>query len=76
MYISIVLLFFILGIIFGSFYNVVGYRLPKGESLIYPPSHCPECKHQLKWYENIPIFSWLFLKGKCSKCGKIVWMKY
>lgn len=62
--------FFIFGLVFGSFYNVVGYRLPKGESLIKPGSHCPNCKHELNWYELIPVFSYLALKGKCLKCKK------
>ena len=52
----------------GSFYNVVGLRLPNGESIIKPGSHCPNCNHYLKWYENIPIVSYLFLRGKCKKC--------
>ena len=60
--------FFFIGIVFGSFYNVVGYRLPKGESLIEPPSHCTKCNHELKWYELIPVFSYLFLGGKCKFC--------
>lgn len=68
MYFSIAILFFILGIIFGSFYNVVGYRLPKGESLLYPPSHCTKCNHKLGALELIPIFSYIFLGGKCKKC--------
>ena len=61
---------FIFGLVFGSFYNVVGYRLPKGESLIKPGSHCPNCKHELNWYELIPVFSYLFLGCKCLKCKK------
>ena len=74
MYLSIILLFFIVGTIFGSFYNVVGYRVPKGESLIYPPSHCPKCNHKLTPLELIPIFSFLFLGGKCKSCkDKISW---
>ncbi len=69
-----IIVLFIFGIVFGSFYNVVGYRLPKGESLIKPPSHCPNCNHRLKAYELIPIFSFLFLGRKCSKCKqKISW---
>ena len=65
---------FIFGITLGSFYNVVGYRIPKGESIIYPSSHCTNCNHKLKWYELIPVFSFLFLRGKCSKCHqKISW---
>lgn len=66
--------FLMLGTILGSFYNVVGYRLPKGESILYPSSHCPNCNHQLGPLELIPIFSFLLQKGKCKKCGlKISW---
>ena len=65
-----IILFFVIGINFGSFYNVVGYRLPKGESIISPPSHCPNCKYQLKVTQLIPIFSYLFQKGKCVNCGR------
>lgn len=53
----------------GSFYHVVATRLSKDESIIFPGSHCVSCNHKLKWYENIPIFSYIFLKGKCSNCG-------
>lgn len=68
------LVFFVLGTILGSFYNVVGYRLPKGESIIFPSSHCTNCGHKLKSYELIPIFSFFLLKGRCSKCKqKISW---
>lgn len=60
---------FIFGAVFGSFYNVVGWRLPIGLSLVRPAcSFCPKCKHKLKWYENIPIFSWLIQGGKCRSC--------
>ena len=66
--------FFILGITMGSFYNVVGYRLPRGESIAFPPSHCTKCGHRLTPLELIPIFSFLFQKGKCKNCGdKISW---
>lgn len=66
--------FFIFGAILGSFYNVVGYRLPKGESIVFPSSHCTNCGHKLRPYELVPIFSFLFLKCKCSKCKqKISW---
>ena len=69
-----VVCFFIFGTIFGSFYNVVGYRIPKGESILYPGSHCTKCGHELKAYELVPILSFLFLGGKCKKCGdKISW---
>ena len=59
---------FVLGLLFGSFYNVVGMRLPKGESIVFPGSHCPKCNHKLAWYENIPLFSYILLKGKCKEC--------
>ena len=65
---------FIFGVVLGSFYNVVAYRLPKGESLIHPSSHCTKCNHKLSASELIPIFSFLFLKGRCKNCGcKISW---
>ncbi len=70
MYIVIVLLFFIVGTIFGSFYNVVGYRIPRGESIMYPSSHCTKCNHKLGPMELVPILSFLFLKGKCKNCGE------
>lgn len=66
--------FFILGTVLGSFYNVVGWRLPRGESIIYPPSHCPNCKHQLKIKDLIPIISFILQKGKCRYCKqKVAW---
>lgn len=65
-YYSIV--FFVFGTIFGSFYNVVGDRMPNNESIIKPRSHCPKCGHELTPSELVPIFSYIFLKGKCKKC--------
>lgn len=62
------LFMFIIGTILGSFYNVVGYRIPKKESIIFPPSHCPKCNHKLHFYELIPILSFIIQKGKCTKC--------
>ena len=74
MFIYYVIISFIFGTILGSFYNVVAYRLPKGESIIYPSSHCPNCNHKLGPSELIPIFSFLFQKGKCKNCKqKISW---
>ena len=70
------IIMFIIGTIFGSFYNVVGYRLPKNESIIFPPSHCPKCNHKLKFYELIPIISYLIQKGKCTKCKEKINMFY
>ncbi|MDD2518689.1 MAG: prepilin peptidase [Bacilli bacterium] len=63
-----IITFFLFGITLGSFYNVVGYRLPKGESIISPPSHCTNCNHQLTAIELIPIFSYIFQGGKCKNC--------
>lgn len=59
---------FIFGVVLGSFYTVVGERLPQNKSIITPPSHCPNCNHILKFYELIPVVSYLFLGGKCLKC--------
>jgi len=65
-----IICFFILGMILGSFFNVVGDRLPNGESIVSPPSHCPYCKHKLTAIELIPILSYLIQGGKCKKCKK------
>ena len=72
----VLLMIFIMGTIFGSFFNVVGYRLPKGESIVYPPSHCPKCKRNLKPLELIPIISWLFQKGTCKNCKQKIGLFY
>lgn len=61
-------LFFIFGLVFGSFFNVVGLRIPKKESIVYPNSHCTKCNHELSWFENIPVLSYIFLRGKCRNC--------
>ncbi|HHW69485.1 MAG TPA: prepilin peptidase, partial [Tenericutes bacterium] len=68
MFLYYVIMFFLLGTIFGSFYNVVGYRIPKGESIVSPSSHCPNCNHFLKPVELIPIFSYFIQGGKCKNC--------
>lgn len=66
--------FFIMGTLLGSFFNVVGWRLPKGESIVSPPSHCPKCNHRLKYWELIPIISYFLQRGKCTSCKqKISW---
>ena len=62
----------IFGVMIGSFLNVVIYRIPRGESIVLPASHCTSCGHALKWYHNIPLFSWLFLAGKCAFCQKSI----
>ena len=64
-----VLLIGLLGLLVGSFLNVVIYRLPKGESLLRPASHCPACGAPVKPYDNIPVLSWLLLRGRCRNCG-------
>lgn len=63
-----IIFMFIIGTIFGSFYNVVGYRVPKGQSIVAPPSHCPNCNHRLTIVELIPILSYIISKGKCKNC--------
>lgn len=70
------LIFFVFGTIFGSFFNVVGYRLPNNESIIFPPSHCPNCNHKLTPLELIPIISYICLGGKCKKCKKKIAIFY
>jgi leader peptidase (prepilin peptidase) / N-methyltransferase len=60
--------YFIFGALMGSFGNVIILRLPKGESIIRPGSHCYSCKTPIRWYDNIPIFAWFILRGKCRKC--------
>jgi len=67
---------FIFGIMIGSFLNVVIYRIPKGESIVFPSSKCQSCQTSLKWYHNIPIFSWLFLGGKCAFCKDPIAKQY
>lgn len=72
---ALVLVFFI-GASIGSFLNVVIYRLPAGLSLIYPPSRCPHCLTRLKKRENVPVFGWLRLKGKCAHCKSSISPRY
>ena len=64
----LILILFIFGSIFGSFFNVVIYRLPKDKSIVFPSSHCYRCKKPIKYLDNIPIFSFLNLGGKCRNC--------
>ncbi|BAU22667.1 peptidase A24 [Caldimicrobium thiodismutans] len=67
---------FLIGLILGSFLNVVIYRLPQGKSLIFPASHCPKCETPLRWYHNIPLLSFLFLKGRCAYCKASISWQY
>ncbi len=66
----------VLGLVLGSFLNVVIYRLPRGISIVWPPSHCPVCKHRLSWKDNIPLFSYLWLRGRCRYCGARISPQY
>lgn len=71
-----IIIFFILGLVLGSFYNVVGIRICKKESLVFPGSHCQNCDHKLKPYELIPVISYIFLKGKCKNCKQKISIMY
>lgn len=65
---------FLFGLVFGSFYNVVGLRVPQKESIVHPPSHCPKCQRRLTVLDLVPVLSYVFLGGKCRSCGnKISW---
>src|SRR5215203_3845373 len=64
------------GLIFGSFLNVVAYRLPRGESLATPASRCPGCSAPIKPYDNVPMLSWLLLRGRCRHCGTRISRRY
>ena len=67
---------FILGLLIGSFLNVCIYRIPRGESIAYPPSHCTTCGNNIVAYDLIPVISWIFLRGKCRKCGQKISSRY
>ena len=67
---------FLAGLAIGSFLNVVIYRLPKGYSIVRPGSFCPNCRKKIPWYENIPVISYLLLRGKCSNCGERISIRY
>ena len=64
------------GLCIGSFLNVAIIRLPKNESINLPASHCPLCLHPLAWYHNVPLFSWIFLRGKCAFCKSHISFQY
>lgn len=74
---TIYLIIFSVGLVFGSFLNVLIHRLPLSISLVKPiGSACPNCSYGIKWYENIPVVSYLFLKGKCSNCSESISIVY
>jgi len=73
---SIIALVIMLGLSVGSFVNVLVWRLPNHMSIMRPPSHCPKCNNQLKWYHNIPVLSYLVLRGKCGYCRTPISFRY
>src|SRR5665647_1435737 len=74
---SLIVLAAVFGAVVGSFLNVVILRLPKDdESISFPGSHCPTCKQPLRWYENIPIISYVALRGKCRTCNVSISLQY
>ncbi|MDX8397832.1 MAG: prepilin peptidase [Mariprofundaceae bacterium] len=66
----------VLGLIVGSFANVCVYRIPRGESVAFPGSHCPNCEQMIAWYDNIPLLSWLLLRGQCRQCKLAISFRY
>lgn len=72
----IVCIVFLYGIVIGSFLNVCIYRIPRGESVVKAPSHCTSCGYQLRWFDLIPIVSWLALRGHCRKCKAPISVQY
>jgi leader peptidase (prepilin peptidase)/N-methyltransferase len=67
---------FVLGLLFGSFANVVILRLPQGFSVVHPRSRCPKCSALIRWFDNIPVLSWLALRGKCRSCKTRISIRY
>ena len=72
----IILFIFIIGLIFGSFFNVCIYRIPRGENIAFPPSHCTNCNNKLKPLELIPVISYIILRGKCKNCSSKISIMY
>jgi leader peptidase (prepilin peptidase)/N-methyltransferase len=68
--------FFVLGCMVGSFLNVCIHRMPLGQSIVSPPSHCPHCQYSIPWYLNVPLITWLYLRGKCRNCGAPISVRY
>lgn len=64
------------GLVFGSFFNVCVWRIPRGQSISFPPSYCPQCKKPIRFYDNIPVISYLILKGRCRDCHKPISIRY
>src|SRR5512137_2536834 len=68
--------FFVFGSMVGSFLNVCIHRMPLGESVVSPPSHCPHCRYSIPWYLNIPLVTWVYLRGRCRNCGAPITVRY
>ncbi len=67
---------FVFGSVVGSFLNVCIHRLPLGQSIVSPPSHCPHCQYAIPWYLNLPLITWVYLRGKCRNCGAPISIRY
>ena len=74
--IIIYVIIFIIGIVFGSFYTLAVYRIPKGQDITHTRSYCPKCNHKLSFLDLIPVFSYIFLRGKCRYCKEKIKKKY
>ena len=70
------LFYALIGMVIGSFLNVCIYRIPRGESVAFPRSRCPHCEHPIRPYDNIPVLSYLLLRGKCRSCGRPISVQY
>ena len=64
------------GACLGSFVNVVAWRLPREESVVWPGSHCPKCGHAVRWHDNVPVLSWILLQGRCRDCHQGISSRY
>jgi len=67
---------FVLGLVFGSFLNVCISRIPRDQSIVSPGSHCPACRASIRWRDNLPVVSWIFLRGRCRDCGARISFRY
>src|ERR1700722_1881114 len=76
LHLTIIVFLFLFGSCVGSFLNVVIWRLPRDESLVFPGSHCPSCNTPLQWYDNIPILGWIALRGRCRYCNVLISIRY
>ncbi|MDD5674091.1 MAG: prepilin peptidase, partial [Chitinivibrionales bacterium] len=76
MTLALVCVLFAFGLILGSFFNVLIYRLPRNESILWPSSHCPHCNRKIRAFENIPLVSFLLLRGKCRGCEHPISLQY